>query len=446
MSERGTRPNDIGKLGWRTNAGGNTVTEIPSADRALGYAYTDPYQHQYANWRYKLYGEVYEYMLKTHVREFTSLQEGIEAVGELNDAWIFEPTRFVVTQPRTALDNISYYLGQQEWSVSDAGTTLWVTNICTTGQYVYFVNNDTVYCKNCMDGADSTEWNNYQTAGSPTCATTDGLAVYVGDTGTPGVILLDATSGDEQTIIDDHSSTYVTDARGNGYNLVVCDQTNQNYLYVYSNIVMSPSYDGTYDHGAVVREMAIGRDRVFFLGDDNPSGESVVGVDLASRTKKWSIDFTSAADMGAYQCSAQPTNRNAIITDGRDVYVGVAPTALVAGGQAGLFRFHAYTGACLGAIDVAPVSMGLNDEQLWVGQAGSTVVLDRDMQILTSIDDHLVYAVDGMGAMGRYYSQNNTLRRFHRGGSAREFMLADPRDPNRSPQYQLAVPVNHHAA
>lgn len=426
MEAGGTRP-DVAKLHWADGSTPNPTTAPNESKKDDGFVHEDVPPAEEENWWRKFTGEIANWLDATHVREFSTLSEGIAAVAA--------PRRFVVHPPT---GGISTRLSEQYNKEGEGGAVAVVT-VRTDGQRIYYAQGTYVYAASPED-SDDIDWSQVGSGTAIIDLWADGRWVYVlraYSAGYDEIWLLDPTDGseDQHLALISPSGTLI---RANGEYMCVARGNN---LHVWDDVGGTPSSVGTFDHTDDIRACAIGNQRIaatpyteaFLGGDRGTDSKDVRCIRLDTVVEVWSVTLPVGA--GAVVHS--------LVCDDEYAYAGIQ-----SGGGAentihclskfdGTVIWSAYgSGATCNAVVV-------DDRYLYAtSSAKDLYVYDKRTGVLLWKIDHSDIAItdcDGLSIFGTN-TVNNCLR-WWRGNLSQMFQRTVETDQNRNPFHKLAVPM-----
>lgn len=246
------------------------------------------------------------------VQRYRYMKEGIDEIDS--------PNVFRVDADKDSLKReLDIYLSKQ----GKSGTASDITDICTDGKYIFYVQNlDEVYCVD--PETDSQIW--FQSADADVdVICTDGLYLYLAYNGvTNGVRIWDRDDGSLVKRCQNTDTGTYTDIDANG-EYVVATLGNKAYCWDVSQGDLY-GYEWIHDHGAALNAVCVDFENAYIGGTVGTSGEIISIVKLSSGASVGYNDFS-----GFF--TAAPTV-NKIVTDGLRIFFCIDRQGLSAGGNA----------------------------------------------------------------------------------------------------------------
>jgi len=438
MSERVPIPVDHTKVGWRTDPGGNTITEPPAAKRADGYAYKEKVPHDELNWEMKLWGELLEWLRDFCPREWRELKDGIDNSTA--------PQRFVATRPDAGNLYRQYPIINQVTQSTYAPIT-----VKTDGRRIYYIDaNAAVEGQNvvAMDPEDGSQlWSVAKGYTQIVGLTCDGDRVYKSEQGANGVQVLNPATG--AAIGAGGTQGELRNMTTNGWFLI---GTYSQSLYFLNNLTGTIAETGSVSYGAGINATAIDNARAYIGGD--AASNVLRAYDLLTRNLVWQTDppTTSVPSVLALAC------------DNLYLYVGIERTALTAGGFCNLLVYDRLRGNLIQAIDLDAAEyifhLAVDQRFLYASAYYSTPAVHQELHTLdkhmglhtattpysltnrSTAHDRLVYACDGVSViMVDLAPADPEIRRELMHPAPVMFQRCLATDYNREPFYNCAIPL-----
>jgi hypothetical protein len=436
MSERPT-DQPTTDVSWAEGPSPHQVVE-PTGKRTQGWYEgtgnddADLHPAGYENWLDREHGRHIDHLESITPRQWTTLAEGIAASTY--------PDRFVLVPPDAGM----LVPWVQQWGgIGQGGSTTTIIDMAADGEYLYYVQNSTLYAETPEDGLPLAGFTGPATG---TCAT-DGLYVYNNNVGgTYGDIRNRATGAVIGSLAYPGTAKIWNEIAANGFHAcaVYNDDAENIHLTIWSNVGATPVHVADKSHGITggqnVYAVCMDHELCFIGGVQGDSSVDVRAFFLSTGAQSWAMSTAAAAVIV-----------RSLATDGELVYVA-CDQATINGAPTNCFALSRQTGAIVWQYNAlfAPAQFNasrvrVDDRFVYISGGAApnehTLVMLKHLPgaIQEDIGGALAGAADGASLF--VFGNIDTRYRRLRGGASREFMRGDPTDPARRPLHNLAVPI-----